>query len=276
MSIKNKLFLRLARKKAQEKKNKLSRAIAQQALEPRLLLDAAAYSTIAEAANDVNYDENLDAAVQQLAPGNLSDRTTAAEFFGSEEAAGLTDEGFNEIYIIDEAVPDIESLLDVIDDGADVYIIDSNANGIEQVANILARHDEVDAVHILSHGTEAGVQLGNTEITPENLNEYEAQLQLWSDGLSDNADILFYGCDIGANKDGELFIESISLLTGADIAASSDDTGSAALGGDWDLEYNTGDIETKRLIASDFDGICLLYTSPSPRDKRQSRMPSSA
>ena len=23
-------------------------------------------------------------------------------------------------------------------------------------------------------------------------------------------------------------------------------------------------------------GICLLYTSPSPRDKRQSRMPSSA
>ena len=27
------------------------------------------------------------------------------------------------------------------------------------------------------------------------------------------------------------------------------------------------------LVAS---GICLLYTSPSPRDKRQSRMPSSA
>ena len=28
-------------------------------------------------------------------------------------------------------------------------------------------------------------------------------------------------------------------------------------------------------IAGDFD-TCLLYTSPSPRDKRQSRMPSSA
>ena len=26
----------------------------------------------------------------------------------------------------------------------------------------------------------------------------------------------------------------------------------------------------------DDDDICLLYTSPSPRDKRQSRMPSSA
>ena len=107
MSIKNKLFLNLARKKAKEKKVELSRAISQQALEPRLLLDAAAYSTLAEAASDVNYDDNLDAAVQQLAPGNLSDRTTAVEFFDSEETAGLTDEGFNEIYIIDEAVPDI-------------------------------------------------------------------------------------------------------------------------------------------------------------------------
>ena len=29
-------------------------------------------------------------------------------------------------------------------------------------------------------------------------------------------------------------------------------------------------------ILNEYLGICLLYTSPSPRDKRQSRMPSSA
>ena len=29
-------------------------------------------------------------------------------------------------------------------------------------------------------------------------------------------------------------------------------------------------------IAADLRQLCLLYTSPSPRDKRQSRMPSSA
>ena len=29
-------------------------------------------------------------------------------------------------------------------------------------------------------------------------------------------------------------------------------------------------------VGPDFDKACLLYTSPSPRDKRQSRMPSSA
>ena len=39
----------------------------------------------------------------------------------------------------------------------------------------------------------------------------------------------------------------------------------------WDFE-DIGDYWTR----ADLNKICLLYTSPSPRDKRQSRMPSSA
>ena len=34
--------------------------------------------------------------------------------------------------------------------------------------------------------------------------------------------------------------------------------------------------ETKRAATIEKVRLCLLYTSPSPRDKRQSRMPSSA
>ena len=34
-------------------------------------------------------------------------------------------------------------------------------------------------------------------------------------------------------------------------------------------------IQTSEIIEGD-DGVCLLYTSPSPRDQRGSRMPSSA
>ena len=47
------------------------------------------------------------------------------------------------------------------------------------------------------------------------------------------------------------------------------------------LVSGTDGVGTKQRIAQLMDrhdtvGICLLYTSPSPRDKRQSRMPSSA
>ena len=35
-------------------------------------------------------------------------------------------------------------------------------------------------------------------------------------------------------------------------------------------------INSPSIVAMDRSSNCLLYTSPSPRDKRQSRMPSSA
>ena len=43
---------------------------------------------------------------------------------------------------------------------------------------------------------------------------------------------------------GQAFIGRLAELTGADVAASRDATGSAALGGNWNLEATTGAIET--------------------------------
>ena len=47
------------------------------------------------------------------------------------------------------------------------------------------------------------------------------------------------------------------------------------LTGDLEREYLGIDREEAQEVADQID-VCLLYTSPSPRDKRQSRMPSSA
>ena len=45
------------------------------------------------------------------------------------------------------------------------------------------------------------------------------------------------------------------------------------IAGNWKMNMLPN--ETIKFI-EEFEPCCLLYTSPSPRDKRQSRMPSSA
>ena len=47
-----------------------------------------------------------------------------------------------------------------------------------------------------------------------------------------------------------------------------------SMGPNWAESWGEGDLES--VEAGDLRDSCLLYTSPSPRDKRQSRMPSSA
>ncbi len=116
-------------------------------------------------------------------------------------------------------------------------------NGLAQITAALAERQEVDAIHIISHGTERGVKLGSTWLTPDSLDQYRAVFQGWGYALTEHADLLFYGCDLAASEEGRTLLEGIGALTGADVAASSNDTGHAELGGDWELEYARGDIE---------------------------------
>ena len=67
-----------------------------------------------------------------------------------------------------------------------------------------------------------------------------------------------------------------------DFVAYEPDT--LPFGGEWSGEnvlkrlFGTvmGSFDDPKVEPIDMSGGCLLYTSPSPRDKRQSRMPSSA
>ena len=62
--------------------------------------------------------------------------------------------------------------------------------------------------------------------------------------LTETGDILFYGCNLASSGNGHSLLNSIAHLTGADVAASDDNTGHAVFDADWDLEFTTGKIET--------------------------------
>ncbi len=160
-----------------------------------------------------------------------------------------------EIVFLDSSVADAERLLDDLraqDGRRDLEIVqlDSQRNGLAQITEALAQRQDVDAIHILSHGTQRGVKLGSTWLTPDNLDQYRAVLRGWGCALTEQADLLFYGCDLAAGDEGRGLLAEIAALTGADVAASSDDTGHAELGGDWDLEYARGQIEASAPITA--------------------------
>ncbi|MFN6447417.1 MAG: FG-GAP-like repeat-containing protein [Nostoc sp. DedSLP05] len=84
-------------------------------------------------------------------------------------------------------------------------------------------------------------------LNSNNLDDYSTQLQQWRNYLTDDADILLYGCNVASSDTS--FIQLLSQITGADVAASDDITGSTELGGDWDLEVKIGSIESDLALA---------------------------
>ena len=86
------------------------------------------------------------------------------------------------------------------------------------------------------------------QVLPMVITRYADELTQWQSALNDEADILLYGCNVAAGAAGQAFVTQLHQLTGADIAASTDLTGTAALGGDWQLEYTQGQIETELAV----------------------------
>lgn len=156
----------------------------------------------------------------------------------------------NELVFVDLNVPDYASLLSGINPSAKIIFLNPDRDGVEQISEALAQHKDVSGVHILSHGSAGQLQLGNSTLSSANIGSYSQQLQSWQAALTDEADILLYGCNVAEGAIGDNFIRQISTITGADVVASTNITGNTALGGDWILEDRTGAIETDLAVSS--------------------------
>ncbi|MBW4648780.1 MAG: DUF4347 domain-containing protein [Kastovskya adunca ATA6-11-RM4] len=168
-----------------------------------------------------------------------------------------------EIIFIDATVADKESLAAGVKAGTEVVILNSAQDGIAQITEVLAGRSDIASIHIVSHGGEANLQLGSTQVNSNNLEAYTNSLQQWANALTPDADILLYGCNVVGGVTGAAFVQQLSQLTGADVAASNDVTGSAALGGNWDLEVATGKIEAPLVFRA---SAIATYTSVLPSD----------
>ena len=157
---------------------------------------------------------------------------------------------FRELVIVDAATPDAQQLLTdlllQVDDGriVEVAVLDSHRDGIDQVSELLADRSDLSALHIISHGRDGSILLGNREVDQDELVTRGVSIQGWSDAFATEGDILIYGCNLASGAEGREFVAALARLTDTDVAASTDRTGAAGLGGDWDLEFAVGQVET--------------------------------
>lgn len=150
--------------------------------------------------------------------------------------------GLEVVFVVD-SLPYIGTLTSGIQDGVEVVMLDGQGDGLAQMADYLHGRTGLSAIHIVSHGDEGKISLGSAWLDVQGVAEREGLLQQIGQSLTEDGDILLYGCHVGANGQGAEFLSVLAAATGADVAASTDSTGSAAMGGDWALERQTGSIE---------------------------------
>ena len=167
------------------------------------------------------------------------------------------------VFLIDN-LPDSTTLAASLPTDATVVLLDADGDALTQMADYLAglAAGSVTAIHLVSHGSSGSLSLGNLILDNDNLSNYATELAQIGTALSDDGDLLLYGCNVAAGEEGHAFIAALAEATGADVAASDDLTGAADKGGDWILETSVGAdlIQAAPLSSAIYDELLAIVS----------------
>ncbi len=232
-------------------------------LEARILFDAAGV-----AAAEMQFDDASRLPEAQKAALALSKQTeevlTGQVRIAAEGISLGTPAAGQTVVIIDSRVTDYQSLLQGINANVVVRVIQANEDGIKVIGQVLGSTGNVSSLQIISHGQSGLLSLGSSILDNDSFSNKNvvSELSGWQISLSNHADILLLGCDVAQGAKGQDFVQKLADVTRADISASVDDTGAAKLGGNWQLEYTLGDVES-RLALSEATLLAYAHLLPA-------------
>jgi len=221
----------------------------------------------AESAITNSPDEIVESTDSNEPPDPQTTSDEAVDSSPSESAIPLENSDITGTHLASEPEEDINGSLEIIflnddiegfqelaedlakRDNSELIILSSTNDGLSQISAALDTADDIKALHFFTHANDSSVKIGGTWINSSTLEQHQDSVSSWGEHLTQGGDILFYGCDLAASNDGTDLLQEISDLTGADVAASDDATGHQSMGGNWVLEYSSGEIETELAVS---------------------------
>ncbi len=216
-------------------------------------VDAAVQALVeGEIPQDADGDDDADAAVREfieLADGDDAD--DANDEPGFIEAFQAPEAAERELVIVNSSVKKVDEIVNALGENTDVLYLENGTDALDAINGFLDSNNDVkySAIHIVSHGNAGYFVLNGEIIDGEAVANDPASWKNIGEHMTDDGDIMLYACNLAGNEQGQLLISEIADLTGADVAASTDNTGAK---GDWDLEYSVGMVDSGSINAQDY------------------------
>lgn len=167
---------------------------------------------------------------------------------GGEIAAVTEEVSTRTIVFIDQTLDQADMLRHAVRPDSEIVMLDPQEDAITQITQHLQTNSGINRVSIVSHGDAGELVIAGQRINTSELEQRAEEIKQWRSSLSDQADVLLFGCHVARGESGRDFIQRLARLTGADVAASIDRTGNATQGADWELEYQVGSVKSPNLF----------------------------
>lgn len=140
------------------------------------------------------------------------------------------------VIFIDSRVSGYQEFIYGIAASTEVVLLNTESDGIDQIASYLRGRTGSDVIHVISHSSESSIYHGSAVLSSNNLVAYEFKLSSSGSAQIQTGDVLLGGCNGEQGYLGMQFIRLLGNNTVAYVSASSNATGVSLLGCDRVLE----------------------------------------
>ncbi|WP_417790782.1 DUF4347 domain-containing protein, partial [Terasakiella pusilla] len=173
---------------------------------------------------------------------------------------------YTQLLFIDPTVPQRDVLIKDLPNHIKAVYLDAHTDATEQITTVLQQHQNLEALHIVTHGAPGQLVFSNSLLNTQTLEPYHTQLASWSQAMSAEADILLYGCETGKGTEGRQFLQELNHLISCNVAASATPVGYTHNGEQWSLEQTSGCISTSVFISPQAQQY-WFHTLATPSDQ---------
>ncbi len=177
--------------------------------------------------NRTNSNISEKSQINQLGLRNEALHEFIAPSWEHDIGVGIKNEGKNsfpskELYIISGEGKEISDITNLLENKGSKIVSLSGKDGLKQlIENFRQNHKDstYERIHLINHGSNDKLDIGTTKINSKNISYYKKQLEELGTYISDDGDIILWGCNIAETIEGEKLVDRLSIYTSADVAA---------------------------------------------------------
>jgi ELWxxDGT repeat protein len=109
----------------------------------------------------------------------------------------------------------------------------------------VAGRGAIESLHLVAHGAPGQLFLGNNLLQAVNLDYLSEKIAAWGQFLTQDAQILLYGCETGADGVGHELVQRLHLLTDRLVAAASRSIGHTTKRVNWELDVRSANFQPR-------------------------------
>ncbi|HAS24256.1 MAG TPA: hypothetical protein DCR64_01480, partial [Vibrio sp.] len=223
------------KKEKNDQKNQPKHSYELELLEPRILFSADPLG-VAPALGEIDFLSNSFDPIDSLELSEISNHSNfhkqtfptaitldknadpQIEAYQFQDPGSPSSEKTIELVVIDSSIEGTETLIEQIevtspDSELFILYLDDASDALEPVNQFIEINENISGIHLLTHGTSEGIYLGSTLFTSNSLLSQADAFAEWGSSLTDDADILIYGCDVAQTQQGKAFIQQLAAIT---------------------------------------------------------------